>query len=94
MIQPLRTHRQYLEFVQTYRAGLKIKVPHAATALWCKFRHTDLAAAQPILTRLYDLDQGRPARPPDDLLRAWLLMLECHITSVDVWVHRLREQPF
>ena len=27
-------------------------------------------------------------------MRAWLVMLECHITSVDVWVQRLREQPF
>jgi hypothetical protein len=94
MIQPLRTHSQYLAFVQSRRAALGIKMPHDATALWCKFRHTDLAAAQPILARLYDLDHGRPARPPDDLLRAWLLMLECHSTSVDVWVQRLREQPF
>ena len=45
MIQPLRTHRQYLEFVQTRRAVLEIKVPHEATALWCKFRHTDLTVS-------------------------------------------------
>jgi hypothetical protein len=94
MIQPLRTHRQYLEFVQSCRAAGEIKVPHDATPLWCKFRHADLSAAYPILARLYDLERGRPARPPDDLLRAWLLMLECHITSVEVWVQRLHEQPF
>ena len=94
MLQPLRTHPQYLDLVQTRRAALELKVPHDATALWCKFRHTDLTAAQPILARLYDLEHGRPGRPPDDLLRAWLLMLECHIPSVDLWVHRLREQPF
>ena len=94
MIQPQRSHSQYLEFVQTHRAARDIKVPYDATALWCKFRRTDLSAAQPILARLYDLKHGRPARPPDDLLRAWLLMLECHITSVSVWVSRLREQPF
>jgi hypothetical protein len=28
------------------------------------------------------------------MLRSCLLMLECHITSVPVWVHRLKEQPF
>jgi hypothetical protein len=94
MIRPPRSHCQYLEFVQTRRAALAIKVPHDATALWCKFRHTDLSAAYPILARLYDLAHGRPARAPDDLLRAWLLMVECHITSVEVWVQRLREQPF
>jgi hypothetical protein len=27
------------------------------------------------------------------MLRAWLLMLECRITSVEVWVKRLHEQP-
>jgi Transposase domain (DUF772) len=94
MIRPPRSHCQYLEFVQTRRAALEITVPHDATTLWCKFRHTNLAAAYPILARLYVADQGRPARPPDDLLRAWLLMLECHITSIDLWVPRLREQPF
>ena len=94
MIPPPRTHCQYLEFVQTRRAAFEIKVPHDATPLWCKFRHTDLSAAYPILARLYVSDQGRPARLPDDLLRAWLLMLECHITSVEIWVQRLREQPF
>src|SRR5512136_1360088 len=94
MIRPPCSHCQYLEFVQTRRAALNLKVPHDATALWCKFRHTDLSAAYPILARLYVADQGRPARAPDDMLRAWLLMLECHITSVEVWVQRLREQPF
>ena len=94
MIQPPRTHCQYLEFVQTRRAAFEIKVPHDATPLWCKFRHTDLSTAYPILARLYVADQGRPARPPDDLLRAWLLMLECRITAVEIWVQRLREQPF
>ncbi len=94
MIRPMRTHRQYLEFVQTRRVSLDLKVPHDATALWCKFRHTDLSAAYPILARLYALNQGRPAHRPDDMLRTWLVMLECHITSVAVWVQRLHEQPF
>jgi hypothetical protein len=79
MIRPFRTHSQYLDFVQTRRTALDLKVPHDATRLWCKFRHTNLAAAQPILARLYTLDHGRPAQPPDDMLRAWLLMLECHM---------------
>ena len=94
MIPPPRTHSQYLKFVQTRRAAFEITVPHDATPLWCKCRHTDLSAAYPILARLYVPDQGRPARLPDDLRRAWLLMLECRITSVEIWVQRLREQPF
>jgi hypothetical protein len=27
------------------------------------------------------------------MLRSWLLMLECHMTSVEVWVKRLHEKP-
>jgi len=94
MIRPTRTHSQFLEFFQTRRAQLNVKVPHDETFLWCKFRRLDLSAAYPILARLYNPDQGRPARPPEDMLRSCLLMLECHITSVPVWVHRLKEQPF
>lgn len=94
MIRPTRTHRQFLEFFQTRRVQLNEKVPHDETSLWCKFRRLDLSAAYPILARLYNPDRGRPARPPEDMLRSCLLMLECHITSVPVWVHRLKEQPF
>jgi hypothetical protein len=94
MIRPTRTHSQFLEFVQTRRAQLNVRVPHDETPLWCKFRRLDLSAAYPILARLYKPDQGRPARPPEDMLRSCLLMLECHITSVPVWVHRLKEQSF
>ena len=84
MLRPKRTHSQYLDFFQTHREQLNVKVPHDATPLWCKFRRIDLSAAYPILARLYDPNAGCPARPPEDMFRSWLLMLECHITSVDV----------
>jgi len=93
MIRPSRSHTQYLELFQTRRAQLDLKIPDDETPLWCKFRRLKLSPAHPILARLYDARQGRPARPPEDMLRSWLLMLECHITSVEVWVKRLNEQP-
>ena len=93
MIRPPRTHRQYLEFFQTQRTRLGLKIPDDDTPLWCKFRRLNVSAAHPILARLYDLTQGRPARPPEDMLRSWLLMLERKITSVEVWVAHLRQQP-
>jgi hypothetical protein len=94
MIRPMRSHSQYLEFVQTTRHGLDVKVPHDETPLWCKFRRTNLSKAYPILARLYDAEHGRPAYLPEDMLRSLLIMLECHITSIEVWVARMREQPF
>ena len=93
MIRPPRTHSQYLEFFQTSRGQLDLKIPDVETHLWCRFRRLNLSASHLILARLYHPDQGRPARPPEDILRSWLLMLECHITSVEVWVQRLREKP-
>jgi hypothetical protein len=93
MIRPPRTHSQYLEFFQTYRTRLALKISDDDTPLWCKFRRLNVSTAHPILARLYDPDQGRPARPPEDMLRSWLLMLERHITSVEVWVTHLRQQP-
>jgi hypothetical protein len=67
MIRPSRTHRQYLEFFQTSRDQLGLKIPDAETHLWCKFRRLNLSASHPILARLYHPDQGRPARPPEDM---------------------------
>jgi hypothetical protein len=90
---PPRTHSQYLECFQTSRAHLGLKIPDDETHLWCKSRRLNVSAAHPILARLYDPHQGCPARPPEDMLRAWLLMLEWHITSVEVWVKHLREKP-
>ncbi len=93
MIRPLRPHSQYLEAFQTRREQLHLKLSDDDTPLWCKFRRLNLTATHPILARLYDPDHGRPARPPEDMLRSWLLMLECHITSVEIWVQRLNMQP-
>lgn len=73
MVRPPRTHSQFLEFFQTRREQLDIKIPDDETPLWCKFRRLNLSTAHPILARRYDPDQGRPARPPEDMLRSWLL---------------------
>lgn len=94
MLRPPRTHWQYLEAFQTQREHLEVRIPHDATSLWCKFRRLDLSAAYALLAPLYQLDQGRPAHRPDDMFRSWLLMVECHVTSVEVWVQQLHDQPF
>ena len=66
MIHPSRSHSQYLEFVQTTRHALDVKVPHDETLLWCKFRRPDgrsqakrsVAKRPPI-----GLEMSRPASP-------------------------------
>ncbi len=93
MIRPLQSHSQYVELFQLRRAELDLKLSDDDTPVWCKFRRLNWTDAHPILARLYDPDQGRPARPPEDMLRSWLLMLERHITSVDIWVGHLHQHP-
>lgn len=42
MICPARSHTQYLEFFQTCRTQLDLKIPDDETLLWCKFRRLNL----------------------------------------------------
>jgi hypothetical protein len=37
---------------------------------------------------------GRRARPPEDLLRSLVAMVLAGVTQIDVWVERLRSEPF
>jgi hypothetical protein len=43
---------------------MDLKIPDDDAPLWCKFRRLNLSAAQPILARLYQPDQGRPLIHP------------------------------
>jgi hypothetical protein len=94
MIHASPSHAQYLQDFQARRKALDVKVPHDETPLWVKFRQLDLSAARPILERLYVPGRGRPARDPIAMFRSYLLMLECHITSIPLWVQRLHDLPF
>jgi hypothetical protein len=53
----------------------------------------DLTPAILMLTSLYAAG-GRPAIPPVDLLRSLIAMMLCGITSIDVWVALMRDEPF
>ena len=53
----------------------------------------DLTPAILILASLY-APGGRPAIPPEDLLRSLIAMMLCGVTSIDVWVALMRDEPF
>lgn len=50
--------------------------------------------AYPILTSPYSPNRGRPARCPLCMLRSCLAMMLCGVTSFDVWVSMMRDDPF
>jgi hypothetical protein len=95
MLPPLFSHEQYLHFVrkQARRHGA-LRTSHRHFQVWRKLRRTNLDKAYPFLATIYSPDQGRPARPPTSMLRSYVAMMECGITSVDVWVSMMHDDSF
>jgi hypothetical protein len=91
MLKPSRSHQNYVAFVRTRLATEKEPARHLPAK--AKLLILDLTLALPILTLLYASD-GRPAIPPEDLLRSLIAMLLCGITSIDTWVAQMRTDPF
>jgi len=91
MLKPSRSHQDYAAFVR--RATAKVPEPNRHLPAKAKLLLLDLTLAVPILALLYAAD-GRPAIPPEDLLRSLIAMMLCGVTSIDVWVALMRDQPF
>ena len=95
MIPQPFSHKQYLRFVRSrarHYGGLR--TDHRHFQVWRKLQATNLDAAYPILAVLYSDHQGRPARHPVCMLRSCLAMMECGVTSFDVWVAMMHDEPF
>lgn len=90
MLKPCRSHRVYLEFLQS---NLLLQLdPLSAHIL--KFVHhlalLDLSILEPIVKPLYCPDNGAPARDPSSLFRSLILMTLLHETSIDKWCVTMR----
>lgn len=95
MIPPSFSHKQYIRFVRNkaHRYG-GLRTDHRHFQVWRKLEQTDLDLAYPILTTLYSDNRGRPARHPVCMLRACLAMMECGVTSFDIWGQMMHDDPF
>jgi hypothetical protein len=71
-----------------------LRTDHRHFHVWRKLEQTDLDLAYPLFSSLYCADQGRPAREPVCMLRSCLAMTECSVTSFDVWVSMMHDDPF
>jgi len=91
MLKPSRSHQEYVAFVRRRTAKIPEPVRHMPAK--AKLLLLDLTPAVPILASLYAAS-GRPAIPPEDLLRSLIAMMLCDVTSIDLWVEMMREQPF
>lgn len=84
MLPPLRPHCEYVEFVLGQLEA--IKVPKAHSAVPEKLALLDLTPIRLLMLDLYCLDKGRKGFAPEDLLRTFLAMVFCGITSPTTWV--------
>ena len=79
MLPLLRPHCQYVEFVFSQLEALQ--VPKAHSAVPQKLALLDLAPIRLLMLGLCCLDKGRKGFAPEDLLRSFLAMVFCGITS-------------
>jgi len=89
------SHKRYRRFVRrrAKRYG-GLSTQHRHYQVWEKLQATNLDAAYPRLTVLYDPVLGRLARDPVSMLRSCLAMMECGETSFTDWVALMRDEPF
>ncbi len=84
MLPSLRSHCEYVEFVND---SLKsIEIPKAHTPVPEKLALLDLTPIRLLMLDLYCLEKGRIGYAPEDLLRTFLAMVFCGITSPSTWV--------
>lgn len=93
MLPPLRAHQEYIQFVDHHLADVQV-IPFHHQAVYSAIKELDLTPLRSVVVSDYSPTQGRPAIPPEDMLRSWVLMEACQITSVDQWVATMRAIPY
>jgi hypothetical protein len=95
ILLPPFPHDQYVRFARNrFRRYGGLRTDHRHFRVWQKLKQTNLDLAYPLLSVLYSSRQGRPARDPVSMLRSCLAMMECSVTSFDVWVKMMHDEPF
>ena len=79
---------------KSFRRYGGLRTDHRHFRVWQKLKQTNLDLAYPLLSVLYASRQGRPARDPVSMLRSCLAMMECGVTSFDVWVKMMHDEPY
>ena len=85
-----RSHQQYVDFV----SSVNCTIPACHWWVQQALLLCDLTIVRFMMLFTYSLSLGRPAWPPEDIFRSILAMVLCGITSIEVWVDKMREQQF
>lgn len=82
----LRSHKEYIKFVQQ---NLNDKnIPKAHDDVPDKLKLLDLTPIRLLALPAYSSENGRPAFAPEDMMRTYIAMTLCGITSPTDWVNK------
>lgn len=85
MLPVLRSHKEYIRFVD--RHIQKVQIPKAHDDAPPKLKLLDLTPLRLLFMPLYSPDFGRPSFAPEDMMRTFIAMTLCGITSPTDWVN-------
>lgn len=85
MLPSLRSHKEYISFVNK-RMG-SVQIPKAHDDVPDKLKLLDLTPLRLLFLPLYSSDFGRPSFAPEDMMRTFIAMVLCGVTSPTDWVN-------
>ena len=84
MLPSLRSHKEFISFVDKHIQDIQIPKAHDGVAN--KLKLLDLTPLRLLFLPLYSPDFGRPSFPPEDMMRTFMAMTLCGISSPTDWV--------
>jgi hypothetical protein len=84
MLPSLRSHQEYVKFAD--RHIQKVQIPKVHDDVLEKLKLLDLTPFRLLFMPLYSPDFGRPSFAPEDMMRTFIAMTLCGVTSPTDWV--------
>ncbi len=85
MLPELRSHKQYINFTSKYLQN--VHTPKAHDDVLPKLKLLDLTPIRLLSMPLYSKSRGRPSFAPEDMMRTYIAMVLCGVTSPTDWVN-------
>jgi len=84
MLPSLRSHKEYISFVDKHIQ--RVQIPKAHDDVPDKLKLLDLTPLRLLFMPLYSSHLGRPSFAPEDMMRTFIAMVLCGITAPTDWV--------
>ncbi len=85
MLPVLHSHKEYISFVDKHIQS--VQVPKAHDDVPDKLKLLDLTPLRLLFLPLYSPSFGRPSFAPEDMMRTFIAMVFCGITSPTDWAN-------